>query len=191
MRRFLVFLIIPILFGCEKYELESPPNLGGGKWIFTNYEITIISSIPQGVIIKNDTICVSSFGEQSFISGEILMRQNYESTQKDRRFIKGITTWEFDGPAQSNVYGLFCDYTQIPGTQKPDPFWTELSIYNKNLEILNTTNGSVTNYTYRVNDVGYPRTMELLSPPIVTDLYMSNGSRNNSVTVRVTLYFMR
>jgi hypothetical protein len=56
---------------------------------------------------------------------------------------------------------------------------------------MNTTNGAVTNYTYRANDVGYPRTLTLLSPPIVTDLYMSNGARDKAATVRVTLYFMR
>jgi len=192
MKRFLVFLLIPILFGCEKYELESPPNLGGGKWIFTNYEITIISTHPNvnslssNNIVKNDTICINNINEQSFISGGILMEENYESTQKDRRFIKGRTTWEFDGPAQSDVYGLFCDYLQTPGTMEPNPFRAVLSIYNKNLEINYSTN-----YTYRINDVGYPRTMDLMSPPFNTDIYLSNGTVVNSATVRVTLYFMR
>jgi hypothetical protein len=79
----------------------------------------------------------------------------------------------------------------MPGIVKPNPFTVDLSIYDKNLAIYNTTNGAVTNYTYRVNDVGYPRTLTLLSPPIVTDLYMSNGSRDKAATVRITLYFMR
>ena len=79
----------------------------------------------------------------------------------------------------------------MPGVPRPDPFWVNLSLYDKNLEILNTTNGSVTNYTYRANDVGYPRTLTLLSPSIVTDLYMSNGTRDKAVTVKITLYFMR
>jgi hypothetical protein len=191
MRRFILFLVISLLFGCEKYELLSSPNLSGGKWILFNYEIIPISAISPVTIIKNDTICINSFGEQSFVSGGILMKQNYLTTQKDRRFIKGRTTWEFDGPSQSNFYGLFCDYTQMTGVPKPDPFSVDLSIYNKNMAIYNTTNGSNTNFTYTCNDVGYPRTMTLLSPPIITDLYMSNGTRDKAVTVRVMLYFMR
>ena len=192
MRRFILFLVIPLLVGCEKYEVMSAPSLGGGKWILSNYEIIPISTTSPITIIKNDTICINSFGEQSFVSGGILMRQNYLTTQKDRRFIKGKTTWEFNGSAQSTFYGLFCDYTQMPGTPIPEPdAHTDLSIYNKNMVNYNTTNGSNTNYTYTCNDVGYPRTMTLLSPPIVTDLYMSNGTRDKAVTVRVMLYFMR
>lgn len=193
MRRFILFLVIPLLFGCEKYELESPPNLSGGKWILSNYEIIPISTISPITIIKNDTICINSFNEQSFVSGGIRMKQNYLSTQKDRRFIKGRTTWEFNGTSQSTFYGLFCDYTQMVGTPQPtEPdAHVDLTVYSKNMLNYNTANGSNTNYTYTCNDVGYPRTLTLLSPPIVTDLYMSNGTRDKAVTVRVMLYFMR
>ena len=184
----LIFIIgVIFLTGCEKYELESPPKLTGGKWILTDYDIAVTSSISDVTVVKNDTVCINSFTLQHIDSGRIVMRQDFNGTALDRRFIKGRTTWEFD----SNDRELYCDYTQMPGVPRPDPFWVNLSLYDKNLEILNTTNGSVTNYTYRANDVGYPRTLTLLSPSIVTDLYMSNGTRDKAVTVKITLYFMR
>jgi len=191
MKRFILFLVIPLLVGCEKYEVMSAPSLGGGKWILTDYDVTVISSISDVKVIKSDTICITSFSLQQITNNGVIMRQDYRGTGLDRRFIKGKTTWEFDGSSGSNFYGLFCDYVQMPGTPKPNPFTVDLSMYDKNMAIYNTINGSVTNYTYRTNDVGYTRNLTLVSPPIVTDLYMSNGSRDKAATVRVTLYFMR
>ena len=56
MKRFILFLIVPLLYGCEKYEVMSAPSLSGGKWILSNYEIIPISSISTVTIIKNDTM---------------------------------------------------------------------------------------------------------------------------------------
>ena len=184
----LIFIIgVILLTGCEKYELESPPKLTGGKWILTDYDITVTSSISNVTVHKTDTVCITSFSLQQVTDSGVVMEQDYDATAEDRRFIKGRTTWEFD----SNDKQLYCNYTQMPGVPRPEPFFVNLSLYDKNLEILNTTNGAVTNYTYRANDVGYPRTLTLLSPPIVTDLYMSNGTRDKAATVRITLHFMR
>jgi hypothetical protein len=125
----LIFIIgVVLLTGCEKYELESPPKLTGGKWILTDYDITVINSISDVTVVKNDTVCINSFTLQHIDSGRIIMRQDFNGTALDRRFIKGRTTWEFDGPAQSDVYGLFCDYLQTPGTMEPNPFRAVLSI---------------------------------------------------------------
>jgi hypothetical protein len=187
MRKLISILVVFTLFGCEKYELESPPKLTGGKWIFTDYEVTVISAISNVKVIKTDTVCITFFNIQQLTDSNLILKQDYSKTAIDRRFIKGKTTWEFD----SNNKQLYCDYQQMVGNVKPEPFWVNLSLYDNNLEVMNTTNGAVTNYTYRANDVGYPRTLTLLSPPIVTDLYMSNGARDKAVTVRVTLYFSR
>ena len=99
MKKILFLLIVVLLTSCEKYEEVSEPVLymGGGKWTFIDYDIVIISSISSVSIIKNDTICINSFSNQSFVSGGILMSQNYNQTSKTRRFIKNKTQWEFDG----------------------------------------------------------------------------------------------
>lgn len=184
-------MVIPLLWGCEKYELQIEPKLTGGKWVFVDYDIVVISSISNATPIENDTICINSFNEQSFLSGNIVMKQNYNLTATDRRFIKGKTTWEFD----SNNTQLYCDYTTMLGNPKPNPHWVSLiNNYKKQLiEIQNQSNGNSTTYTYDVNSYGAnpPTLMKLLSPEIVTDLYLSNGTRDKAVTVRVLLTFMR
>jgi hypothetical protein len=169
------------------YQLESPPKLTGGKWVLTDYEISVNSSISDAKVIKNDTVCISLFNLQQINGNNLVLKQDFNRTAIDRRFVRGKTTWEFD----SNNTELYCNYIQMLGKVKPDPFWVSLSLINNNLKVMNTSNGSVTNFTYRTNDVGYPRTLTLLSPPIITDLYMSNGTRDKAVTVVITLYFMR
>ena len=175
------------LSGCEVYELQSPPKLTGGKWVLTDYEISVNSSISDVKVIKTDTVCISLFNLQQIDGNNLILKQDFNRTAVDRRFVRGKTTWEFD----SNNTELYCNYIQMLGKVRPDPFWVNLSLVNNNLKVMNTSNGSVTNFTYRTNDVGYPRTLTLLSPPIITDLYMSNGTRDKAVTVVITLYFMR
>ena len=188
MKKFITFLIVFTLLGCQKYEQYSPPKLTGGKWILTNYEIVDVSSISPVTIIKNDTVCIGSFNLQTITGNNVQMKQDYQSTTLDRKFIKGKTTWEFD----SNNTQLYVNYLQMPGVIKPEPYWVTLDSYRGNLKIMNSSTGSVTNYTVRqTQDVGYPTTMTLLSPEITTDLYLSSGTRSKAVTVRVTLYFSR
>lgn len=200
MKKTLLFCFI--LFGCEIYELPSePPPLTGGKWIFVDYEITIIDSpskveILQDGILKNDTICINSFNNISIVSGNMLMKQFYSNTASDRRFIRGKTVWEFDN------YGhhLYCDFIQTIGSIRPlkDPYWVS---YPKNywekehsmMQILNQENGSATNYTMDTGTIGqgYPNKLRLLSPLIYTDLYGSGGGRDRGIGVKITLIFMR
>ena len=191
MRKISLFISLILLFGCEKYvgtEPFSSPKLTGGKWIFTDYDVVVTSSISGVTVIENDTICINSFNNQSFISGGVKMLQNYSQTAKDRRFIKGKTIWEFD----NNNRELFCDFTNINGSIKPshEPYWVNVYENSKRISVDNVDNGGVTNYTYDVNNVN-PTVMKLLSPSISTDLYLSNGNRDKAVTVRILLTFMR
>ena len=191
MRKISLFISLILLFGCEKYvgtEPFNPPKLTGGKWIFTDYDVVVTSSISGVTVVENDTICINSFNNQSFISGGVKMLQNYNQTAKDRRFIKGKTIWEFD----NNNRGLFCDFININGSIKPshEPYWVNVYENSKRISVDNVDNGGVTNYTYDVNNVN-PTVMKLLSPFISTDLYLSNGNRDKAVTVRILLTFMR
>ena len=192
MKKILVIFLIPFLFGCEKYVGEidmlsyPTPKLTGGKWILTDYKIAIISSISPVTVIYTDTVCLNNFNNQTVLTNGILMKQSYVMTAPNRRFIKGVTTWEFD----NNNLGLYCDYSPMIGVQKPDPYFVD--IVRTNMRVTNTSTGSVDNYTLAsVDGSSYPRTMTLVSPNIVTDLYLQDGTRNKAVTVRVTLYFSR
>jgi hypothetical protein len=189
---FTLLLFIFLSFGCQKYEIVSPPNLTGGKWVFTGYDISLVSAISPVKIIKNDTICINTFNNQNFISGDVLMKQNYNNTSIDRRFIKGVTTWEFDGTSQATRFPLYVDYVRMVGSVKPDNIYATLNQYYDRIEVMNMINGSTTNYTIsNTQNMGYSNTLTLLSPPIVTDLYLSDGTRDKAVTVRVSLYFSR
>lgn len=196
MRVILSILLIVLLTGCEKYEGVSYPTtyMGGGKWIFVDYDVIIVSSQSEVQVIKNDTICINSFTDQSTVSGGALMSQNYNNTAKSRRFIKNKTMWEFDG------YNLYCEWTNHSGSQVPshEPFWVSYptnGLYTNytRMSVLDQTLGLKTDYTFKTNNVGVapPNELILISPEIVTDLYLSNGTREKAVTVKVVLTFMR
>ncbi len=196
MKTLFYVLIMVFLMGCEKYEEVSEPILymGGGKWVFIDYDVVIVSSESEVQVIKNDTICINSFNDQSTVSGGTLMSQNYEKTAKSRRFIKNQTQWEFDG------YHLFCEWLNQPGGQKPshEPFWVSyptngLYVNYTRMSILDQTLGLKTDYSFKTNNVGVapPNQLILISPEIVTDLYLSNGTREKAVTVKVILTCMR
>ena len=187
MKKLLSILTAFTLFGCEKYELPSAPSVAG-KWYFHDYKITRVQSLSPIEIIENDTICINNFGVQSFVSGNILMKQNYQQTAIDRRFVIGKTLWEFD----SNNKELYCEFTNQSGSLRPthDPFWVNIYPVKNGLSVDNSQNGGYTFYTYDTNELT-PTKLTLLSPPIITDLYLSNGTRDKAVTIRVLLKFMR
>jgi hypothetical protein len=191
MKKLLLFLLLS-LFGCQVYELPNEtPRLTGGKWVLANYDIVVISSISDVKVIKNDTVCINAFNGQSYVSGNVLMKQFYSQTARDRRFVIGKTTWEFD----NNSNHLYCDFINKNGSITPthEPYWVRMSGYKKTIAIDNVENGGVTNYTFETNTVGVnpPKILKLLSPEIVTDLYVDGGKRDKGVTVRVLLTFMR
>lgn len=198
MKKLVLLLFVTLFWSCEKYELITPPVITGGKWVFYDYDVIPISTISSYQIIKSDTICINSWNSQNFISGNIVMKQNYQVTAKDRRFIRGKTTWEFDGTVGSPFYYLSTDFINFGGTFQPshNPFDVELIHRQDKMSVYNTENGAMTLYTYDFNDyksngVTPVNKMTLLSEPIVTDLYLSNGTRDKAITVRVLLRFMR
>jgi hypothetical protein len=190
-----MLLLVTTLMGCKKYEQPSEPVLfmGGGKWTFVDYDIIIINSASPVEIIKNDTICINSFNNQTFVSGGVLMSQNYKQTSISRRFIKNKTQWEFDG------YHLYCEWINTPGGTTPshEPFWVSYPNYlyteYTRMSVLDQTIGLKTDYSFETNNRGVapPNKLKLISPEIVTDLYYSNGSRDKAVTVKIILTFMR
>lgn len=188
MKNFVFLVMITLLFGCQKYEQITIPKLTGGKWVFYDYDIVVTNSISNVSVIKNDTICLNSFNNQSFVSGDVLMKQNYQQTAIDRRFVIGKTLWEFD----SNNKELYCEFTNQSGSLRPthDPFWVNIYPVKNGLSVDNSQNGGYTFYTYDTNELT-PTKLTLLSPPIITDLYLSNGTRDKAVTIRVLLKFMR
>ena len=201
MKKLLLSLVVILSFiSCDiiKDEDNYSPKIymGGGKWIFYDYDVIIISSTSQVDVVKNDTVCINSFSQESLSNGTFLMKQNYNVTSKDRRFIKGKTTWEFDGSH------LYCEFGNTGYSLAPthEPYYVNyvgdnyLSNDYSHMKIDNVENGVTTNYTFETNSSGGvapPSKMTLLSPDIVTSLSYSNGSRDKAVTVRILLKFIR
>lgn len=202
MKKLLFILVIVLSFGsCDMVNNEdhySPTiYMGGGKWVCYDYDIVVISSTSQVDVIKNDTVCINSFSNEGTTKdGTFIMKQNYETTSKDRRFIKGKTTWEFEGTQ------LYCEFGNtgysLSPTHKPYNVNYGTTNYLTNdisqMKINNVENGVTTTYTFETNSSGGvapPSKMTLLSPDIVTSLSYSNGSRDKAVTVRILLKFMR
>lgn len=192
----LILIAVLALSSCTLYEEETYPGtyMGGGKFVFYDYDIIVISSISEVEYIKTDTICLNAFNNIKYNNGgDMLLSQSFNSTPKDRRFVVGKTMWEFDGTQ------LYCDFQNSYGSISPthEPYWVEYPMGLTNspdkIKITNYDIGSSTTYTFETNNYGAapPSKLTLLSPEIVTDLYTSSGARDKAITVRLLLKFMR
>ncbi len=187
-------MLIPLLWGCEKIEFPSQPSVAG-EWVFTDYYITNRSgNIFQ--VIPNDTICIIGFNNQSFVSGGILMKQNYKNTPIDRRFIKGQTIWNFSGSYGSTYFPLHIKHSMNDRNDSKNYFDADFyrAINVREYSHLVVKNNNIpTNYTFRTDGIGaaYSRKLTLISPIISTDFYYSDGRREKAFDVTVTLIFMR
>lgn len=106
MKKISLLCVLSFMFSCVVYEEPTNPAeyMSGGKWLFYDYEIAIISAVSSATYIKSDTVCVDSFNDVIFNAQTVTMKQRYGLTPIDRRFIVGRTIWEFDG------YQMYCDF---------------------------------------------------------------------------------
>jgi len=188
----LIYSVLTVfLMGCQKFEIISEPSVSG-KWLFYDYDI-IVTSAPSDVIInENDTICVNNFGIQSLVGDKISLRQDYVNTVEDRRFIRGKTTWDFDGPSQSTYFPLLINNIKsldVWADFKKPYFEKEYTL----VKIINNKLGNVTNYTFESSGIGqnYSKKLTLLSPLISTDILIGNNKREKAVNLQILLYFIR
>jgi hypothetical protein len=182
-----LLLLIPFLFGCESIIEPSEVHLTGGEWIFTDYKIIVTRSISDVYIITDETVCINAFGEQTYFGDGVLMKQNFDLTMEDRRFVKGGTLWEFD----YSGYRLFINRN----INKPYDVTYPCYLRSEHTQMVVTDPyyGAVTNYTFFTDAIGanYPLKLTLTSPSVVSDLLLSNGMRDKAVIVQVLLIFTR
>jgi hypothetical protein len=190
MKKILLIFTLFLFCGCEKIDFISEPSIAG-RWIFTDYQVVKISSISPIDIIKNDTICINAFNNQSFVSGGVLMKQNYNQTSPDRRLVIG-DIWEFDGAPKATSYNLYVANNTRGDELKADFPRPYLANEYSDLYVKNLSNGSYTSYTFSTDAMGsLAKKLTLTSTPITTDLYLSTGMRDKAVTVVVILRFTR
>lgn len=191
MRTIYLIFISMLLLGCEKYDDISEPSVAG-RWKFTDYYITPVKNY-SGLLINSssDTICVNSFSRQSLVNGNIHLKQDYKNTSPDRRFVKNVTMWEFDGSSQSTYFPLLINHKNVnTWAIFPKPYMEKEYV---DLVINNEEYGVNTEYMFIASGMGqnYSKKLTLTSPVISTDLYYSNGGRDKSMDVVITLIFTR
>lgn len=96
MKKLILLVIIPLIYGCEKYELESNPQLMlNGRWKVTDVKV-VMNEVDYSTF-NNTMGAVSSFSVHHINpNGTLVLTQNFDETSIDRRFIENNTIWEFD-----------------------------------------------------------------------------------------------
>jgi hypothetical protein len=100
MRKIILFLVVFTLFGCEKYELPSNPQLNlNGRWDVIKIRVVIdkVNYGSQVKVLNENRASVSNF----FVTGvtsnnEILLSQEFEKVLINIRFDVSTTKWVFD-----------------------------------------------------------------------------------------------
>lgn len=100
MKKLLLLLFIPLLVGCEKYDLPSNPTLNlNGRWDVVKVKV-VIDKVNYGSnveVLSEIEASVSNFYVSGINSnGTLLLTQNYNETSIDKRFNVNKTNWEFD-----------------------------------------------------------------------------------------------
>ena len=96
MRRFILFLVIPLLFGCEKYELPTDPKLSG-QWVVDAVTFPNTNSNQQTIL--SDTVIVA---DRKLVNvdgngvGRFVNNWSDPNIPCHDKFIIGRTVWEFE-----------------------------------------------------------------------------------------------
>lgn len=97
---YLVFFLIFGLFGCEKYEEMSNPQLNlNGRWSVVDIDVVItkVNYNSEVYVLDDSKATVSNFYVSSVDpDGNLILSQDYDSVIINRRFDESSTEWEFD-----------------------------------------------------------------------------------------------
>jgi hypothetical protein len=157
MKKILVIFIIPFLFGCEKYELPSNPQLNlNGRWDVVDVKV-VIDKVNYGSSVKvvnDDKAAVTNFLVQGVNSnGELMLTQDYYGTIVNRRFDESSTKWEFD-------------YYKLRVTDDKSDEWIGIDFpcnYCIEQRIIETDyRGQKTRYTFKLDTYGVMPSNELI-----------------------------
>lgn len=99
MRRFILFLVIPLLFGCEKYELPSNPQLNiNGRWDVVKVKVVIdkVNFNSHVTVLSETEAAVTNFFVKQILNDTtLLLSQDFNGTSVDKRFNVDKTIWDF------------------------------------------------------------------------------------------------
>ncbi len=122
---FFLLLLVFSLFGCQKFEMQSNPQLNiNGQWVISSITPSYSPGLVDIKVLNSDYFAQSPFNVISESNGEILV-QNDTTNIPPCFFYKLGYTWEFDydqlvlmngsGKILSEYYVNFMDAFYNPG----------------------------------------------------------------------------
>jgi len=183
---YLVLLLIFGLFGCEKYEEMSNPQLNlNGRWDVVDINVVIKANYGIEVIVLDDSkATVSNFYISSIDSlGNLILSQHYDSVIINRRFDVSTTEWEFDynNLLISDMVSSESMYITFPCT-----YCTEQTIIETDYR------GQKTRYTFDVDTYGAipSNVLKLTSQVFYTNILIGGNQYDKAIEshLEITLH---
>jgi len=188
MKKFLLFLLIPILFGCEIYELESNPQLNlNGPWriigIQADYSDGVLDLTHRDGIYAVSPLIVDSITDNGWVA------HNDTTGIKPCFLYKNGYVWEFD-------------YNQLIIKNNRDEIigryycYYRSSFYNPNDFFLVDKNTGIEiegnfNFSYYANGSMPASNLSITIPEINYNLGGTERSMERTITQKITLSLTR
>ena len=204
MRKISLFISLILLFGCEKYVLESytPLTLNGGQWFLSDYEIKLVScqgcdnasDIEKMKVIKTDSVGLQSFRFKQNTDTTLTLTQDFSKTPLSRLFVldrNGVksTKWEFE------TYELSTFFNGNRGTKNCwVTFNSDTRITINDIKQFDQRPPAYTPWTYYTDKklgVTPKDILILISPNVTTDILLGGRSTDKLLTYKLQLVFMR
>ena len=204
MRKISLFISLILLFGCEKYGLESytPLTLNGGQWFLSDYEIKLVScqgcdnasDIEKMKVIKTDSVGLQSFRFKQNTDTTLILTQDFSKTPLSRLFVldrNGVksTKWEFE------TYELSTFFNGNRGTKNCwVTFNSDTRITINDIKQFDQRPSAYTPWTYYTDKklgVTPKDILILISPNVTTDILLGGRSTDKLLTYKLQLVFMR
>ena len=184
---YLVFFLIFGLFGCEKYEEMSNPQLNlNGRWSVVDIDVVItkVNYNSEVYVLDDSKATVSNFYVSSVDpDGNLILSQDYDSVIINRRFDESSTEWEFD------YYNLLI--TDGVGSESmminfPCTYCTEQTIIETDYK------GQKTRYTFDVDTYGAmpSNVLKLTSQVFYTNILIGGNQYDTAIEshLEITLH---
>ncbi len=185
---YLVFFLIFGLFGCEKYEEMSNPQLNlNGRWNVVDVEVVITKvNYDSEVEVLDDSkgVVGSFFVTSTDTNGNLYLSQDYDGTSLIRRFDESHTQWEFD------YYDLFVsDSLSSEGMRITFP-----CTYCTEQTIIETDHmGEKTRYTFDVDTYGAmpSNVLKLTSQVFYTNILIGGNQYDKAIESHLVITLHR
>lgn len=178
---FLILMIAPMFWSCEKYVTPTYPKLSG-QWKLIDASITLQGISGDSVVyILNDTIITEEYNVSSVNGNVVTFRQNYERAKPLDRFVINKTIWEFE----TNILGLPAMINNAPGYSYQTFYSPIQDVYSGSFNALRTAEGRY----MQINTYGATE-LKLVYPNVWT-MFRRNTSVEVFLKENVVLHFRR